>query len=771
MTPSLKQKPPGGYDVWRDVRRVQNRGLDLTRAIQDSPSIAGEMPDDLTAPRVDGDTRNTTKFPVAHVLLPTAFLIFVLAVGFWYQTFFAYWVLATTSSTLIAILLIVRLEKKSSTSVFKEKKLRQKMEFLQDENWELREAASRHRELAEAFGDMIMQRNSSGEVVHVNHRFAHVLGTQVDALLGKPFDLPGEEIRTQHLVAKTHRVREFKFITENGTRWIAWLDFPMRDDETGETSLRTVARDITKQKENELALDGARKRAEAASEAKSRFLANVSHEMRTPLNGILGMSGLLADTRLTPEQANYVDAVHTSGAALLALIEDVLDMSLVEADRFELRQQSVETARLVEDVCELLAPKAHNKNIAIAAHVDRSVPKRVKVDGGRLRQVLVNLAGNGIKFTESGGVRIACHCLGTKKGMATLGFVVSDTGPGIANEDQRRIFQEFVQSDSETTRKHGGTGLGLAISNVIVSKMGGEIFLESQPGRGSVFSFQVEVPVEQEADETASDLTGICVALWGTDPLQAHALEVTLRDHGADFQSVLNVDEAQADILLADYPGSRRFGALASQSIKFEGKRIILLQPAERLHLDACLKAGFDGYLIKPVRRASLLAVITGTTGSRDAKADVSGARAWLGEDGVKSASWIGARVLLAEDNDVNAMLATALLEKKGHTVVRASNGREALDLLKERQCEEPFDLVFMDLQMPVLDGLDALSLWREHEATHELPRLPVHVLTADEQPETHVRARECGADGVLTKPLDPQSVLKVAKDCAAQNR
>ena len=288
------------------------------------------------------------------------------------------------------------------------------------------------------------------------------------------------------------RIHDQKIATPLGPRWIAWREGLVRTDAGQPAELQCVGRDVTDRTETERALGEARDQADAANRAKSRFLAMASHEIRTPLNGIIGMSGLLLDTPLTPEQMTYAKAVKTSGDALLALIEELLDYSKIEAGKIDLEHRPFALAALIEDITELLAPRAQARKLEIAAYVDERLPMEVIGDAARLRQVLLNLAGNAIKFTSTGGVALI-----VEPGIwpNEISFLVRDTGIGIAPEAQSRIFREFEQADERIARSYGGTGLGLSISERIVKRMGGRITLESQPGVGS--TFEVSVPLRR----------------------------------------------------------------------------------------------------------------------------------------------------------------------------------------------------------------------------------------------------------------------------------
>ena len=412
--------------------------------------------------------------------------------------------------------------------------LKQENENLQDLNWELREREERYSSLSDAFGDMLMDRKADGTITYLNNSFAKFLNRSDADLVGKPFPCQRELIEEGDLENGFTKVNIYSLETEGQQRWLAWVDVPIKSEMTTETIIRTVARDVTHQKRAEQALRKATENAESASKAKTQFLANVSHEMRTPLNGILGMSGLLADTKLTREQDTYVNAVHDSGIALLTLIEDILDMTLVEAGRLEIRSAKMSPHRLVEDVCELLSSRAHAKDISIGSFVCKEVPETIESDPGRMRQVLINLIGNAIKFTETGGVYVACQIKNGNSGSPELFFEVQDTGPGIDARDQKLVFEEFSQADNRSTRKHGGAGLGLAISKRILQEMGGSIGLESEPGKGSRFFFTLPLnDAIMDADPvTVPTANAGTLTLVSENPVTSRVIDNYLTEQG-----------------------------------------------------------------------------------------------------------------------------------------------------------------------------------------------------------------------------------------------
>ena len=345
--------------------------------------------------------------------------------------------------------------------------------------------------------------------------------------------------------------------TPKGVRWFSWIELSVRDKASDAVSHRAIARDITARKRAETALINARERAEFASQAKSRFLATVSHEIRTPMNGIMGMAKLLADTKLSAEQHTYVGAISTSASALLALIEDLLDYSKIEAGRFELEPQPVSVREIADNIVELLAARAYAKGIGIGCHVAPDVPTIVSADPGRLRQLLLNLIGNAIKFTDSGGVLVDVAMSTPPGAKPAIRFTVSDTGPGIPADDLDRIFEEFEQADGTSTRKHGGAGLGLAISKRIVTSMGGAIGVASELGVGS------EIPCRNPGNRRQARgcgffaLAGRHVVIFSKNAVEAEAIARTVIANGGSADIVATVAQASVhaggcDTLLVD---------------------------------------------------------------------------------------------------------------------------------------------------------------------------------------------------------------------------
>jgi len=633
-----------------------------------------------------------------------------------------------------------------------------------DRNWEIREAQERTASFLEAQDDVIVRRGDDGAITYANDVYCALAGRSREHLLRSNFTLPVLEQGDATVMADGARAYDQKIAAPDGARWIAWREVTVRAD--GASEMQSVGRDVTERVLTERALAVARDQAEAANRAKSRFLAMVSHEIRTPLNGILGMAGLLGDTPLTAEQTTYLKAVKGSGETLLSLIEDVLDFSKIEAGRLELVARPFWLAAFVEEAVELLGPRAQEKGLEIGCYVDERLPLRVVGDAGRLRQVLFNLAGNAIKFTEMGGVSIVVEPSAQPD---EISFAVSDTGIGISPQDRARIFEEFEQADGSSTRKFGGTGLGLTISSRIVDSMGGAIAVESAPGQGSTFRVTVRLPNVDEAGLptfAAPDLRGNHILIVAPAFTEAALIARRLQRWGARTESVTDEKAAVAilservwNTLIVDHGLGTETSAMLARDAAGVAQRIVLTTPAMRGELATLKEAGFTGYLIKPVRAASLAARFLTQDGF---------------EPGVTSdvatlpgaAHCRGLSILVAEDNEINALLTRALLVKLGHRPTIVTNGAAAIDCWRAaRAGERPYDRILMDLHMPDMDGLEATRRIRAREAEHAAPRTPILALTANASAEDRDACLAAGMDGFLVKPLDRERLATALTD------
>ncbi len=653
-------------------------------------------------------------------------------------------------------------------------------ETLADRNWELQEAEQRARSLFELQGDLIVLRDAEGRITFVNDAYCELAGQPRSALIGSTFTFNVLEQGDAALELSGTRIHDQKIESALGPRWIGWREGLVRSDAGAPAEMQCVGRDVTDRTETERALADARDQADAANRAKSRFLAMASHEIRTPLNGILGMSALLLDTPLTPEQMTYARAVKTSGDALLSLIEELLDYSKIEAGKIDLEQRPFQLAALIEDITELLAPRAQARKLEIAAYVDERLPAEVVGDAARLRQVLLNLAGNAIKFTSTGGVALI-----VEPGIwpNEISFLVRDTGIGIAPEAQIRIFREFEQADERIARSYGGTGLGLSISERIVRRMGGRITLESKPGVGS--TFEVSIPLVASGDKgsgqkafAAPDLAGQSIMLVAPQSIEATLVARRLQRWGG--QTCMISDIAVARALLPERPWhavliDRAFGAaevelLGEAARAYATQRIVMFTPAARheLQLSSAACSAFTGYLIKPLRAASLAARLSMAP---EVLAPNLAVEALIEapnrpETPVPSR---GLSVLVAEDNEINALLMRSLLTRLGHHAVITTNGEEALESwLAARSAGTPYDLVLMDIQMPQLDGIETTKRIRAHEAGQPGHRTPILALTANTLVEDRYACFEAGMDGFLIKPLDREKLTDALAGLAA---
>jgi PAS domain S-box-containing protein len=660
---------------------------------------------------------------------------------------------------------------------FLRKKLRKIVlhnEAMADRNWELQEAEQRARSLFESQGDLIVLRGADGRITFVNDAYCELAHKERNELIGSRFQFTVVEQGASAIESSGTRIHDQRIETALGLRWIAWREALVRFDAGAPAEMQCVGRDVTDRTETERALSEARDQADAANRAKSRFLAMASHEIRTPLNGIIGMSGLLLDTVLTPEQTTYAKAVKTSGDALLALIEELLDYSKIEAGKIDLESRPFALAALIEDITELLAPRAQARKLEIAAFIDDRLPAQVIGDAARLRQVLLNLAGNAIKFTVTGGVALI-----VEPGIwpNEISFLVRDTGIGIAPEAQARIFCEFEQADERIARSYGGTGLGLSISERIVKRMGGRITLQSTLGEGSTFEVSLPLTASSDAPQPppVPDLGGRSVMLVAPQTIEASLIARRLEGWGGQTCMVSDPDVACAllperswhAVLLDHTLGTSEVEALAEAAKPFAPQRIVLFTPATRQEVQSATSA-LTGYLVKPLRAASLAARLVGPPEiSAPSLAEASLASRNLVEDAPPEAETVeaiaislrGLSVLVAEDNEINALLMRSLLTRLGHQAVITTNGEEALESwLAAKSAGTPYDLVLMDIQMPGLDGIETTKRIRVNEAGAGR-RTPVLALTANTLVEDRYACFEAGMDGFLVKPLDREKL------------
>jgi signal transduction histidine kinase/CheY-like chemotaxis protein len=525
--------------------------------------------------------------------------------------------------------------------------------------------------------------------------------------------------------------RQFEAVAPDG-RIFEWREHRLADGRR-----IAIARDVSARSEA----------AASADRAKTALFATLTHELRTPLNGVLGMAGLLARTPLDPSQTEFVTALRRSGEHLLDLITEILDFSRLEAGRVVLDDAPFEPDRVLQEVIELLSPKAHDKGLDMIARVLPATPETLRGDAGRLRQVLFNLIGNAVKFTDQGGVAI----IAAPAGPGRLKVTVRDTGPGIAEHMQALIFEEFAQANAAHARMHGGAGLGLAIVRKLCASMGGAVSLESRPGQGAAFT--VELPFAPlGAGNNRRPLSGVRVLVVSANPVLAREVPLLLADLGAEARSAgAPPKQCYADVILLDHaPGATPPTRLPN------AVPVIVMAPQEERTIVAAYQArGASHYLLKPLRRSSLVEQICAAT----ARTPMPGApilrderEQALGAEDVLP----GMRVLVADDNPINALLARSVLTRAGCVVQVVGDGQEAVDAVLK--AATPFDLVLLDLRMPRLDGFAAARLIRA--ASGPAAHTPLIALTADSSAQDHAAALAAGMNDFLTKPIQAASLV-----------
>jgi PAS domain S-box-containing protein len=646
----------------------------------------------------------------------------------------------------------------------------------------LRESEAVYLSLVESLPLNVLRKDLEGRVVFGNRRYCETLGHTLDELVGKTdFDLFPRELADKYrkddaAVVASGEVLEVteKHVKPDGEMiYVQVLKAPVRNAEGKTVGIQGMFWDVTARERAAEAERAAREAAELASRSKSDFLANMSHEIRTPMNAIIGMTELVLDTALSDSQRDYLSMVRDSAESLMSVINDVLDFSKIEVGKLDLERAAFDLRETLGDTMKSLGVRAHAKGLELACRIQPVVPDRLVGDIGRLRQIVLNLVGNAIKFTAAGEVVLGVERESQSDDEVILRFAVADTGIGIPREKQAAIFDAFEQADSSTTRRFGGTGLGLAISSRLVQLMDGRIWVESDVGRGTTFRFTAHFGI---AGGEAAEVSPVGRALVRDTPVlvvddnatNLHILEEMCRNWGMKPTAVLGVPEALASLRSALQSGQPYALVLTDanmpdidgfslaeqvkQDAELSSTVIMMLTSGDRPgDVARCEQLGVAAYLLKPIKQSELFDAIVMALGITDAEPE---ARETMAAE--QPSRLHSLRILLAEDSLVNQKLAVGLLEKYGHTVVVANHGGEAMAALDAQD----FDLVLMDVQMPEMDGFEATAAIRTKEKRTGA-HIPIIAMTAHAMKGDREQCLEAGMDGYIAKPIRAKQLFE----------
>src|SRR5580700_59551 len=629
---------------------------------------------------------------------------------------------------------------------------------------------------------IVARTDERGIITFANDKFCSVSQFTREELLGQDHRIINSKYHNKEFFAglwkaiKSGEVwkGEIKNRAKDGSfYWVDSTIVPFRDGMGKPKQFIVIRMDITGLKRIEEELRAAKDAAEGASRAKSEFLANMSHEIRTPMNGIIGMTELALDTQLTVEQREYLNMVKTSAASLLTLINDILDFSKIEAGKLDLDVADFSLRQSIGETLKALGFRAHQKGLELAWRVAQDVPDYLAGDASRVRQVLVNLVGNAVKFTERGEVVVEIERDPTSTGeIVVLHFCVRDTGIGIAKEKQDMVFGAFTQADSSTTRKYGGTGLGLAITRRLIDLMGGKLWLESEPAVGSAFHFTIRFELASaqptpfypdpkilshasilvvDDNETNRIILVEMLGRWGMQVATAKDAREALEILGRAGSQAPRFAAVISDLQMPHMDGFEFVENIRKSALFGQIPVLMLSSSAQQGEHERCRQLGISAHLAKPIQPSELLdAILSALSLHASEPSEAHSKTQDETQEVLPQSNWRqGMKVLLAEDNAVNRTLATRLLQKHGHTVVVVENGRQALEALER----ETVDLVLMDVQMPEMDGLEATAAIREKEKKTG-DHLPIIALTAHAMKGDREKCLAAGTDDYLTKPI-----------------
>jgi two-component system sensor histidine kinase/response regulator len=652
----------------------------------------------------------------------------------------------------------------------------------------LRESEERYRDLFDNASDLIQSVDERGKFVYVNKKWKEVMGYSDEEIKKLHLTDVLRKDQVPHCMELLKKVAhgetldnvEVVFVTKGGKEIFAsgFVNPKIKDGKFVAT--RAIFRDITERKRAEENLLKAKEEAEEANRLKSEFLANMSHEIRTPMNAIIGMTGITLDTELTNEQREYLSIVKESGYALLGLLDDILDLSKIEAGQMGLDVIDFDLRTTIEGVTDTLAARASSKGLELACMIHPQVPTLLRGDPGRLRQILMNLGGNAVKFTEKGEVVIGVELSEETKDRVRLLFSVTDTGIGIPKDKQEKVFESFVQADGSATRKYGGTGLGLSISRRLVKLLGGQIGVESQPDRGSRFWFTVTFEKQKEFKEISltlpPDIGGLRMLVVDDNQTNRVILLKMLESFGCYAEAVESGTKALQilkravhkeklfDLVLLDMQMPQMDGEQTLRAIKADPELedvlvIILTSIGIRGDVARLEALGCAGYLTKPIKQSQLFdAIITiwsqQKTVAKEKTLGSMGPSTIVTRHTIEEQKRQRVHILLAEDNPMNQKLAATLLKKAGYSVDAVEDGRQVIEAVKRRA----YDLILMDVQMPEMNGFEATQAIREMEG--EAKHTPIIAMTAHAMKGDRERCLQAGMDDYISKPIEPQELF-----------